>query len=200
VPRAGFTRAILLTCLLFSAAPAGRAQDGSIWNDREGFRYTNRKAMQIGDLITVIVTESASGSNRSSLSTSKEHKVDIEGGPGAGPFDFIPLFNLESNAKNELDGSGQVSVSGQLSTTLTVQVREIRPDGCLLVEGSRYIELNGEDEQVTLSGVARPEDIRSDNTILSTRLAEVMIHYTGKGAGKSASRPGILQRVLSWIF
>lgn len=199
-PRSSFIRAILLTGLLALWCPAAGAEDGSLWDAREGFRYTNRKAMQVGDLVTILVTESASASNRSSLSTSKEHKVNIEGGPGGGALDFIPLLNLDSSAKNELDGSGQVSLSGQISTTLTVQVREIRNDGRLLLEGSRYIELNGEDEQVSLSGLARPEDIRSDNTILSTRLAEVKIHYTGKGAGKSASRPGIVQRVLSWIF
>ena len=57
-----------------------------------------------------------------------------------------------------------------------------------------------EQEQVTLYGVARPEDIRSDNTVLSTKIAEMRIQYAGKGAGKSASRPGIFGRILGWIF
>lgn len=199
--RVGFLRAfiqgVLLLCGAFGFASA---QDGSLWNEREGFRYTNRKAMEIGDLITVVVVESSSGSNRSSLSTSKEHKVDVEGGPGAGPLDFIPLFGVDAEAKNEQKGSGQVSVAGQLTTTITVQVREIRPNGYLVVEGSRLIDLNGEQEQVTLYGVARPEDIRSDNTVLSTKIAEMRIQYAGKGAGKSASRPGIFGRILGWIF
>ena len=205
LPRRGFLRAFLQTALLVSGAGlsvvgTAAADDGSLWDERQGFRYTNRKAMAVGDLITVLVTESSSGSNRSSLSTSKEHKVDVEGGPGAGPLDFIPLFGVESNAKNELSGSGQVSVSGQLTTTLTVEVREIRPNGYLVVEGSRLIDLNGEQEQVTLHGVARPEDIRSDNSVLSTKLSEVRIAYSGKGAGKSASRPGVFARILGWIF
>lgn len=199
--RVGFLRAfiqgVVLACWISGIASA---QDGSLWNEREGFRYTNRKAMQIGDLITVVVVENSSGSNRSSLSTSKEHKVNVEGGPGAGPLDFIPMFGVDANAKNELEGSGQVSVSGQLTTTITVEVREIRPNGYLVVEGSRLIDLNGEQEQVTLYGVARPEDIRSDNTVLSTKVAEMRIQYSGKGAGKSASRPGILGRILGWIF
>lgn len=201
VTRVGFLRAFiqgaLLVCWMFNVSIA---QDGSLWNEREGFRYTNRKAMQIGDLITVVVVESSSGSNRSSLSTSKEHKVNVDGGPGVGPLDFIPLFGVDANAKNELEGSGQVSVAGQLTTTITVEVREIRPNGYLVVEGSRLIDLNGEQEQVTLYGVARPEDIRSDNTVLSTKIAEMRINYSGKGAGKSASRPGILGRILGWIF
>lgn len=174
--------------------------DGSLWNEREGFRYTNRRAIRIGDLITVKISESASGSNRSSLSTSKEHKVGLDGGPGTGPLDFIPLFSLNSNTKNESDGSGSVSLSGNISTTLTVVVREIRPNGYLVVEGSRMINLNGEEDRVALRGVARPEDVRSDNTIASTKLSEVSITYDGEGLGKSATRPGIFQRIFSWVF
>jgi flagellar L-ring protein precursor FlgH len=201
LPRVGFLRAFIQSMLLVCCCGgAVAAQDGSLWDEREGFRYTNRKAMQVGDLITVVVVESSSGSNRSSLSTSKEHKVNAEGGPGAGPLDFIPLFGVDANVKNELQGSGQVSVSGQLSTTITVEVREIRSNGYLVVEGSRLIDLNGEQEQVTLHGVARPEDIRSDNTISSKKLAEMRINYSGKGAGKSASRPGIFARILGWFF
>lgn len=201
VARRGFLRALIQGVLLLLVAHGPTfAEDGSLWDEREGFRYTNRKAMQVGDLITVVVTESSSGSNRSSLSTSKEHKVNVEGGPGSGSLDFIPLFGVDSNAKNELKGSGQVSVSGTLTTTLTVEVREVRPNGYLVVEGSRLIDLNGEQEQVTLHGVVRPDDIRSDNTVVSNKLSEMRIQYAGKGAGKSASRPGILARILGWIF
>lgn len=177
------------------------AQDGSsLWNEREGFRFTNRKAMAMGDLITVVVVESSSGRNRASLSTSKEHKLEMEGGPGGGPLDFIPFFQLDSNTKDELSGDGQVSLSGELRTTITVQVIDIRPNGQLVIEGSRTITLNKEEDRITLRGVARPEDITSDNTILSTKLAEVRIAYDGKGATKRATRPGIIQRIFGWIF
>ena len=182
------------------AARAYAQEDASLWNEREGFRFTNRKAMAVGDLITVVVVESSSGRNRASLSTSKEHKVEMEGGPGAGPLDFIPFFQLDSNTKNELSGDGQVSLSGELRTTITVQVIDMRPNGQLVVEGSRTITLNKEEDRITLRGVARPEDITSDNTILSTKLAEVRISYDGKGATKRASRPGIIQRIFGWIF
>lgn len=205
LPRRGFLRAaiyasLFLTLLLADGFATANSEDGSLWDARTGFRYTNRKAMRVGDVITVRVSESSSGSNRSSLSASKEHKLEAAGGPGSGKLDFLPLFGFDSQMKNELDGSGAVSVSGQLSTTLTVTVREIRPNGHLVVEGSRLISLNGEEERVTVHGVARPEDVRSDNTVFSTQLSEVRIDYDGKGIGKSSTRPGILQRVLGWIF
>ncbi|MCA9757498.1 MAG: flagellar basal body L-ring protein FlgH [Candidatus Eisenbacteria bacterium] len=209
LPRRGFLRVAVYFSLAVAFAAgalgagvqnANAADEGSLWDARTGFRYTNRKAMRVGDVITVRVSESSSGSNRSSLSASKEHKLEAGGGPGTGKLDFLPLFGFDSNMKNELDGSGAVSVSGQLTTTLTVTVREILPNGHLVVEGSRLITLNGEEERVSLHGVARPEDVRSDNSILSTQLSEVRIDYDGKGIGRNSAKPGILQRVLGWIF
>jgi flagellar L-ring protein precursor FlgH len=206
IRRRGFLRAVIYGFALATlGAGLVHAQDdgigsGSLWNDREGFRYTNRKATRVGDLITVLVVESSKGNNRSSLSTKKEHKFNAKGGPGSGPFDFIPLFQLDSDIKDQLDGTGNTSVSGQFSTTMTVEVVDIRPNGQLVIEGSRWINLNGEEDRITLHGIARTEDIRSDNTILSTKLAEVRIAYQGKGAGHNATRRGIFQRILGWIF
>ena len=182
------------------ARDASAAETTSLWAQDEGQRYTNRKAMHVGDLITVLVEESSAGSNTSSLRTKKESKFDAEGGPGKGPLSFIPLFSAKTNAKDELTGNGAVSLAGQLSTKLTVQVIEIRPGGQLVVEGSRMVEVNGEEDKFTLHGVVRPEDIRADNTVASTYLAEARISYAGDGAVHHAAKRGIFQRILSWIF
>lgn len=179
---------------------ARAAETTSLWNQDDGQRYTNRKAMHLGDLITVIVDESSAGSNRSSLRTKKESKFDASGGPGQGPLSFIPLFSAKTDAKDELNGNGAVTLAGELSTRLTVQVIEIRPGGQLVVEGSRLVELNGEEDRITLHGVVRPEDIRADNTVASTYLAEARISYAGDGAVHHAAKRGIFQRILSWIF
>lgn len=193
---------VALAALALGSCVAGplHAEGPSLWQDDDGQRYTNRKAMHVGDLITVLVTESSSGVNRSSLRTKKESKFEAEGGPGKGPLSFIPLFNAKGDMKDEMSGNGAVALSGELSTKITAQVIEIRPNGHLVVEGSRLIEVNGEEDRVTLHGVARPEDIESDNTIVSTYLAEARIAYAGNGAVHHAARRGIFQRILSWIF
>lgn len=195
----------LLILFLFSSA--GQVRSGvageaspSLWSDDGGNRYSNRKAMHVGDLITILVTESSQGSNRSSLKTKKESKVDMEGGPGHGTLGFLPRFQAATSAKDELDGSGQTSLSGQLNTKITAQVIEIRPNGHLVIEGSRMVSVNGDEDRITLHGVARPEDIRADNTMYSTYLAEARISYHGKGPVKSAAHRGLLLRVLSWFF
>ena len=184
------------------ALPAARAQEGnpSLWNDEEGRRYSNRKASHVGDLITVMVDESSIGSNRSSLKTKKESKFNAEGGPGVGKLGFIPMFKAKTGIKDELDGTGQTVIQGQLNTKITAQVLEVRPNGHLVVEGSRQISVNGDEDRILLHGVVRPEDIAADNTVQSTFLAEARISYNGKGPVRGAGHRGIFNRILSWFF
>jgi len=187
--------------LLAAAGPsAAQGTGASLWDDAAGNRYANRKAVRIGDLITVLVIESSEGSNRSSLKTKKESTIDANGGPGRGPLGFLPIFNAKTSVKDEMDGSGATSVSGQLTAKITVQVIEVRPNGNLVIEGSRLVNVNGDEDRITLHGVVRPEDIRADNTVLSTYLSEARIAYQGKGPTKSAARRGVLLRIVSWFF
>ena len=200
--------ALCAALLLSSLGPAGRlasparAQESrpSLWEDDGGNRYSNRKARHVGDLITVLVSESSLGSNRSTLKTKKETKLDAQGGPGTGALNFLPKFGMTSDINSEMDGNGQNVIQGLLSTKITAQVMEIRPNGHLVVEGSRLITMNGDEDRITLHGVVRPEDIQADNTVLSTFLAEARIAYNGKGPGRGAAHRSIFQRVLSWIF
>jgi flagellar L-ring protein precursor FlgH len=76
----------------------------------------------------------------------------------------------------------------------------IRPNGDLVVEGSRVIGLNSDKEVLTLTGIIRSQDINSDNSVDSYNLADAQITYQGKGAASTAGRPGILTRVLNFVF
>jgi flagellar L-ring protein FlgH len=172
----------------------------SLWNEEQGNRYSNRKARHVGDLITVMVTESSIGTNRSSLKTKKQSKFNAEGGPGSGPLKFLPGFGASSDIKDEMDGGGSTVIQGELNTKITAQVLEIRPNGHLVVEGSRLITVNGDEDRIMLHGVVRPEDIAADNTVISTFLAEAKISYNGKGPVRGSARKGIFQRIVSWFF
>ncbi len=172
----------------------------SLWSDETGNRYSNRKALRVGDLVTVIVIENSQGTKSATLKTNKEDQTDLGGGPGKGPLSFIPLFSAKSDLKDQINGTGQTSLSGQLSTKISAEVVEIRPDGHLIIEGSRMVSVNGDEDRITLHGVARPEDIQADNTIYSTFLADARITYAGKGPASHAAQKGFLLRLLSWIL
>jgi flagellar L-ring protein precursor FlgH len=97
-------------------------------------------------------------------------------------------------------GSGSTTRTGTLVTTLSVVVKEILPNGNFRIEGSRLIGINKETQKVTFSGVVRPEDIATDNTIQSTQIANVEIRYDGKGVVADTAKSGILTRLFHFLF
>ncbi|MFH1144589.1 MAG: flagellar basal body L-ring protein FlgH [Candidatus Eisenbacteria bacterium] len=175
------------------------ASPGSLWGEDARPLFRHRKAVEIGDVVTVIIIEDASATNQSQLKTSKEDEVDLEGS-GVGKLDFIPLFGAEFDYKKEHQGRGQTSLSGQMSARVTATVVDVLPDGNLVVEGSRTVKINEDTDQITLRGVVRPEDIRADNTVLSTYLAEAQISYSGSGPGKNPSRQGLIAKIFDLLF
>ena len=162
--------------------------------------FSDVKANAIGDIITVLIYEDAQASSANQTRGEKANDFEVEGGPGTGPLDFIPLFGVSGSNKGTYDGKGAQSRSGSLKASMTVRVVAIRPNGDLVVEGSRVIGINGDKETLTLTGIIRPQDINSDNSVNSYNLADAQITYTGKGPAATAGRPGVLARVLNWIF
>jgi len=162
--------------------------------------FSDVRANSIGDIITVLIYEDAQASSINQTKGEKSNEFELEGGPGTGPLDFIPLFGVSGSNKGTYDGKGTQSRSGNLKARMTVRVVAIRNNGDLVVEGSRVIGINGDKEILTLTGIVRPQDINSDNTVDSYNLADAQITYQGKGPASTAGRPGILARVLNWIF
>lgn len=167
---------------------------------RSGSLFTDIKAHDVGDIITVKIYEDAQATNLSQTNTTKEGKFETSGGPGIGSLDFIPLFGAAGENKNEYKGTGNNARSGNLKARMTVRVVAMRNNGDLVVEGNRLITINNDTETLTLSGIVRPQDIGSDNTVDSYNIADAQISYRGKGPATTASRPGIVMRFLNWLF
>lgn len=162
--------------------------------------FSDVKASMIGDIITVKIYEDAKASSANQTKGEKSNDFDLKGGPGVGPLDFIPLFGASGNQASGYDGKGSQARSNNLKASMTVRVVAIRSNGDLVVEGSRVIGINSDKEILTLTGIIRPQDINSDNTVDSYNLADAQITYQGKGPASSAGRPGVLARFLNWIF
>src|SRR3546814_1679253 len=91
-------------------------------------------------------------------------------------------------------GKGQATQSNTLSGEISVTIAEVYPNGTMLVRGEKLVTLNRGDEYIRIAGIVRPEDITADNRILSTRVADARITYSGTGEIARASRQGWLQR------
>lgn len=151
------------------------------------------RAFKLGDNLTVIITEFASITTTARTSTNKQGSVS---GSVVGTND---TKQGEVSLEEDFSGGGRIERSGKLVAQLTVVVEAIEGNGDLLVKGSQEIELNNEKQRIFLEGRVRPEDIGPNNTVLSTRLSQATISYTGKGLLAEKQRPGVLTRFLSWI-
>lgn len=164
--------------------------------------FSDPGASDLGDALTVIISESASATNRTSTTLSKQNQLQISSTiPGAGNIlDFIPLHTLDSDFDNQFTGQGSTTRSATLNARVTVTVVGKKPNGDLIVDGVRTLKINGETEALHLSGSVNPAYIRADNTILSSSIGNLNIVYTGKGTITQGTRPGIFVRLVNWLF
>ena len=186
----------LIVGLIFALLGCGAAHaQAPLW-DEGGSLFSNLKAYRVGDVITVIIQEQSAAS--SAAATDTKVKNEASGGPGTGTLDFISLWGLDS--ENNYKGDAKTQRSGQLQARMTARIIEVLASGDFRIEGQREVDINGEREQIKLAGIIRPRDIAPDNTILSSFIADAQILYDGKGIVDSGHEPGIIAKVLNWLF
>jgi len=176
----------------FNGAYANEAKQRSI--------YTDIKAHGTGDIITVLIVEESRALNKAKTTTKKKTDAKTEGTAGLGPLDFIPLWGASGSDQLQYDGQGQTEKIGALRAKMTVAVIDVNDNGDLVIEGSRVVTVNDEEETLFLSGVVRSRDISNDNTIYSYQIANAKISSKGKGNITDGHRPGFVTRLINWIF
>jgi len=191
------------------AAPPPAAQsNGAIYQSGYDIAlFQDNKARHVGDTLTVQLVEKTAASKKASTNTKKDTNVDIDtpdfvlGSPisrnGLNPFD------VAGSSSSDFSGEGDSSQSNSLSGDITVTVAEVLANGNLLVRGQKRLTLNQGEEFVQISGIVRPVDIRTDNTVLSTQLADARIGYSGRGAVHDANAMGWMARFFNsfiWPF
>ncbi len=162
--------------------------------------FTDIKAHKIGDLITVFIVEDASASNKAKATTKKSTKGEVAGGPGMGGLKFFAPFGMSAEDKNEFDGEGRLEKNGSIRAKMTVRIIGISENGDLIIEGSRVMNINSDKETLHLSGIVRVKDVTSENTIYSYQIADAQVSFNGKGQTHDAARPGLITRIVNWIF
>ena len=183
---------------------------GSLWSPATAgnFLYSDQRAFQLGDLLTVQVEETASAQRDAATQLSRESEFDTSLGHFFGLMDRLQAFDghldkdalIEAMTKSTFSGSGRTGRSEKLQATVQVMVRQVLPNGNLFVEGHRVILVNDEEHHLYVSGVARPHDIDDSNIISSSLLAEADIRFTGSGSISDQQSPGVGQSVLNWIW
>ena len=159
--------------------------------------YGDGRATRIGDIITVVLTESTQSSKSAKTSVDKSNEFNLPQptlfGSGVSAFGQ-PLSASLAESKTEFEGEGKSDMSNSLSGNITVTVHDVLPNGSLLVRGEKWLTLNQGEEYIRVSGLVRPQDIGQDNSIVSTKLADARIEYAGNGAVSDSNVTGWLAR------
>jgi flagellar L-ring protein precursor FlgH len=189
-----------------ASAPPQR-NDGAIY--QAGYNmslFEDTKAHRVGDLITVLLAEETTAEKEASTSTGKDQSLSL-GAPNLFGAPVLhngnEILSASVSAGREFSGDGSSSQSNSLSGSITVFVSQVLPNGNLVIRGEKRLTLNQGDEFVRLSGIVRPADVSSNNTVLSTKVANAQILYSGNGAISDANRMGWLGRFFNsplWPF
>jgi flagellar L-ring protein precursor FlgH len=144
----------------------------------------------VGEVLTIMVYENASATSSADTGTARDTSV----GMGIA----LPNWNKSASAtaNNDFNGTGRTQRAGQVLAQITVLVREVLPNGDLIVRGEQLLEINGEKQTIRAEGRVRPRDVAENNVVLSSRLAEAKLSFAGDGVLGDMQRPRWWQRLL----
>ncbi len=165
----------------------------------------DERAGHVGDVVIIQIDENDSASRQGNTSLSKKSNRQI--GLSGGLFDLlskaVPALQLANllgiASSSSFDGAGESKRSGKLNASLPVRVRKILPNSDLYLEGSKVVLVGNEEHHLYVSGVVRRLDVRADGTVLSSRVADAEIEYTGRGDISDQQRPGWIHRALDKV-
>ena len=165
--------------------------------------YTEKRARRVGDVITVVIQETNQATNAASSQDQKSGSFIFGAGTG-----FLGSNNFLNNNINQNvglgvgsshQGQGTSTRSSKVTGQMTAKVVSVLPGGNYLIEGTRYVEVNDEKQTIIVTGEVRPDDIASDNSVLSSRIANAKIKFNGTGPASETAKPGIITRLFSWL-
>ncbi len=185
-----------------------KPKNGSLFSPNGSIAlFDDGKASRIGDIITVVLSESTTSSKSSNVEITKENETDVLPGGGTllGTTPSLGEFALNSSitADRDFKGEAEADQSNQLRGSISVTVVDIFPNGTLVVRGEKWITLNRGNEFIRISGLVRPSDVSPDNTVVSTKIANARITYSGTGSLADSQQMGWLARFFNsaiWPF
>jgi flagellar L-ring protein precursor FlgH len=178
------------------------SEEGSVWNSSISYSlFADVKARNVGDNVTINIVEAASASKNATTTTSRKSDVAASWTGVLAKMTGDWVGNDQSVAfANNFNGQGETTRKSSLNAFITVRVIQVLPNGNLVIQGSREVQVNNENQFINIQGVIRPEDISSNNVVLSTFVADAKIELNGQGVVSDKQRVGWLARILDWVW
>ncbi|WP_137933490.1 flagellar basal body L-ring protein FlgH [Mesorhizobium comanense] len=174
----------------------------SLWDDRQSRLFTDPRALQQGDILTVKIkiNDRANFKNQNDRSRTANRKLGLDlsaqwnkystGGKGSGTI----------NSATDTTADGEIKRSETLELNVAAVVTDVLPNGNLMISGSQEVRVNYELRVLTIAGIVRPADIGAENTIPYERIAEARISYGGRGRISEVQQPAYGQQVLDQVL
>ena len=189
---------LLSAALPFAALTSLACASGSLWPTNtasERPMVADRKASRSGDIITIVVSESAIAQSSQSKKSSRDASLNdsvkqfLFANSRAGTH-LGGLPGIELGGTSSYSGGGDVSNSQSLSARAAVLVTDVLPNGNLVIEGARMVTFSGETQYVVLHGLVRADDVARDNTVTSTNIADARVEFYSEGQLTDAQKRG----------
>ncbi|MCV2885482.1 flagellar basal body L-ring protein FlgH [Aestuariibacter sp. AA17] len=174
------------------------AEDGSIFQaSNASSLYSDVKARRVGDIISVTLQENTSANKSAGTNTSRDNAINYDPiiGLGGNPLRIgSESIQLGITSSDSFEGDASANQSNSLSGSISVTVVRVLPNQNLMVRGEKWLTLNNGDEYIRLTGIVRPADISPDNEIVSNKVANARIQYSGTGTFANAQKQGWLTK------
>ncbi|RMF68508.1 MAG: flagellar basal body L-ring protein FlgH [Calditrichaeota bacterium] len=162
--------------------------------------YTDFKAKTVGDIVTILIVESTSGSQQSNVSSTDKASVKASGSVTGNLTSFLPILGASSDFESDNSAKGGSAQQDVLTGKMTAVVTHVLPSGNLVLQGKRRLEVNGERYILEVKGVVRQKDISADNVVFSYNVANVEISYKKDGFFNKLGKPGLLARWSTYMM
>jgi flagellar L-ring protein precursor FlgH len=198
--------ALLVVTALPGAAPA-QARRGSLYDPSQGpvSPVAAKVATKVGDLVTVVISETQDLKNEESSDLTKKTSLDYQiKNFDVAPNAFNPLPRLAGSGDDAFNGAATYSKKGKFQARLTAVVVDVLPNGNMVLGGRREIKIDKETKVLEFCGVVRRYDLRADNSVASELVANARVGYTGKGPlTNTTNRRGVggwIHDALDWLW
>ncbi len=178
--------------------------------------YADSRARRVGDIVLIKIVENTKAKHKADTSAGKTSGIELGVSSFLGRGTFSPLVVgsiaagdvsedtplIGASSSSDLSATGETKRENYVTTTIGARVIQVLPNNILQIAGAREIRVNDETEYMVITGLVRSSDVLSDNSVLSTQLAESNISYFGKGVLADKQKPGWLTRLLDnlWPF
>jgi flagellar L-ring protein precursor FlgH len=187
--------------------PSARPSTGSLFSDAVPGYLEDTRAVRVGDVLVIRINENADaqGTSTTALSHDSSGVIGVNSMLGLIPAiqkaypALDPSKLIDFASKTAYNGSGDTARKGQLTGDIAVRVVREMPNGDMFLEGTKVVVINNEEYHLYVSGLVRPTDIAQDNSVLSSRIADAQIEFTGRGDIADQQRKGWLARIIDSV-